>query len=205
MDAAEFQRLTGASDGAVADLDRYRQMLEDGNAVMNLVGPTTLPDFWSRHALDSAQLLPWAPPAARVWADLGTGAGLPGVVLAILLKGVPGARVWLIDSLEKRCRFLSHVVSKLAIPAEVVCARAETISIQCDIVTSRACAPLGKLLDFADPYLKRGAIGLFLKGQKAELEIAEARYRHGFRAALLPSASDPRGRIVLIRSIQRAA
>lgn len=199
MDAREFQAATGASDAAVADLERYRQMLEEGNAVMNLVGPTSLPDFWNRHALDSAQLLPLAP-EARVWADLGTGAGLPGVVLAILLKGAPGARVLLIDSLAKRCRFLDSVVSELSLPAEVICARAETLSQRCDIVTSRACAPLGKLLDFAEPYLKRGATGLFLKGQKAETEIAEARVRHGFCAALLPSLSDPRGRIVLIRS-----
>lgn len=199
MDAREFQTATGVSDAVMADLEHYRRRLEESNAVMNLVGPTSLPDFWNRHALDSAQLLPLAP-EARVWADLGTGAGLPGLVLAIMLKGVPGAQVYLIDSLEKRCRFLSRVVSDLSLPAEVICARAESLSIACDIVTSRACAPLGKLLDFAEPYLKRGAIGLFLKGQKAEDEIREARSRHGFRAALLPSRSDPRGRIVLIRS-----
>ena len=201
MDAQGFQAATGASDAALADLERYRQMLEEGNAVMNLVGPATLPDFWSRHALDSAQLRDHAPDA-RTWADLGAGAGLPGVVLAILLKGVEGARVWLIDSQTKRCRFLQQVVDALALPAEVVDARAETLRIKADVVTARACAPMDRLLDFADPYLKRGALGLFLKGEQAEAELAEARRRRPrLDADLLPSVSDPRGRIVRIRSL----
>ncbi len=201
MDAQGFQAATGASDAALADLERYRQMLEEGNAVMNLVGPATLPDFWSRHALDSAQLRDHAPDA-RTWADLGAGAGLPGVVLAILLKGVEGARVWLIDSQTKRCRFLQQVVDALALPAEVIDARAETLRIKADVVTARACAPMDRLLDFADPYLKRGALGLFLKGEQAEAELAEARRRRPrLDADLLPSVSDPRGRIVRIRSL----
>lgn len=201
MDAHEFQAATGASDAAVADLERYRLMLEEGNAVMNLVGPATLPDFWSRHALDSAQLRDHAPDALT-WADLGAGAGLPGVVLAILLRGVPGAKVWLIDSQTKRCRFLQQVVDALGLPADVIDARAETLSIKADVVTARACAPMDRLLDFADPYLKRGALGLFLKGEQAETELAEARRRRPrLDADLLPSVSDPRGRIVRIRSL----
>lgn len=204
MDARAFQTLTGASDTAIADLDSYRAMLETGNAVMNLVGPASLPDFWNRHALDSAQLMPLAP-QARVWADLGAGAGLPGVVLAILLKQTPDSKVWLIDSQAKRCRFLSEVVSALSLPAEVVNARAETLSVKADVVTARACAPLDRLLQFAEPYRQRGAEALFLKGEKAEEEIVEARRRHRFDVEVLPSASDPRGRILRIRSPHRAA
>lgn len=204
MNAHDFQALTRASDTAIADLDTYRQMLEDGNAVMNLVGPASLPDFWNRHALDSAQLLPLAP-NARVWADLGAGAGLPGVILAILLKETPGAKIWLVDSQTKRTKFLEKVVSALSLPAEVVNARAETLDIKADVVTARACAPLEKLLDFARPYRARGAEGLFLKGEKAEEEILEAKRRHRFEADVLPSQSDPRGRILRIRSSKRAA
>ena len=204
MDAKEFQALTGTSDAALADLERYRLMLEDGNAVMNLVGPASLPDYWNRHALDSAQLLNLAP-NARTWADLGAGAGLPGVVLAILLKPVDGAKVWLIDSQAKRCRFLERVVSELSLSAEVINARAEDLSIQVDVVTARACAPLDRLLHFAAPYRRKGAEALFLKGEKAEDEIAEARRAHRFDVEILPSASDPRGRILRIRSAKRAA
>ena len=202
----DFARAIGeaATPQALADLERFRAMLAERNAVMNLVGPATLPQFWSRHALDSAQLAALAP-EARTWADLGAGAGLPGVVLAILLKGTPGAKIWLIDSQTKRTRFLEQVVSALSLPAEVVNARAETLSIQADVVTARACAPLDKLLDFAKPYRARGAEALFLKGEKAEEEILEAKRRHRFDADILPSQSDPRGRILRIRSSKRAA
>lgn len=204
MDAAQFQARTGASDAAIADIERYRQMLAAGNEVMNLIGPATLPDFWSRHALDSAQLLPLAP-EARTWADLGAGAGLPGVILAAMLKPVPDAKVWLIDSLAKRCRFLQQVVDELALPAEVINARAEDLDITVDVVTARACAPLDKLLGYARPYLARGAMGLFLKGEQAERELSEARATRRLDAELIPSVSDPRGRIIRIRSVKRAA
>src|SRR5690606_34610943 len=98
-----------------------------------LVGPATLPDFWNRHALDSWQLLGHAP-EARTWADLGAGAGLPGVVLAIFLKGREDAHVWLVDSLTKRCRFLQQVVDALDLPATVVNGRAENEARPVDIV-----------------------------------------------------------------------
>lgn len=203
MDAAEFQRAVGATEAQMADLVRYRALLEEGNAVMNLVGPATLPDFWRRHALDSAQLLALAP-EARTWADLGTGAGLPGVVLAILLKGREGAKVWLVDSLAKRCRFLQQVIEALDLPAEVINARAETVAPSAEVVTARACAPLDRLLTFAWPSLKGGALGLFLKGESVEAELKAARRSWKIDADLLPSQSDPRGRVVRLRSLSRA-
>lgn len=203
MDAAEFQRAVGATEAQMADLVRYRALLEEGAAVMNLVGPATLPDFWRRHALDSAQLLALAP-EARTWADLGTGAGLPGVVLAILLKGREGAKVWLVDSLAKRCRFLQQVIEALDLPAEVINARAETVAPSAEVVTARACAPLDRLLTFAWPSLKGGALGLFLKGEGVEAELKAARRSWKIDADLLPSQSDPRGRVVRLRSLSRA-
>lgn len=202
---ADFARAIGpaATDGAMADLERFRALLVERNAVMNLVGPATLPHFWSRHALDSAQLLALAPDA-RVWADIGAGAGFPGVVLAILLKGRPGARVHLIDSQAKRCRFLREVVAALDLPAEVHEARAEDLALRVEVATARACAPLDRLLGYAAPYLARGAEGLFLKGETVEAELAEARRRRRFDARIEPSISDPRGRIVRIWRLHRA-
>jgi 16S rRNA (guanine527-N7)-methyltransferase len=100
----------GRSDAQLADLERFQEMLAEWNAVMNLVGPATIATYWNRHVLDSWQLLPLAP-EAKTWADLGAGAGLPGVVLAILLKDTPGAKVHLVESMAKRCRFLSEVVA----------------------------------------------------------------------------------------------
>lgn len=199
---AVFQAKTGATEQQMADLEAFRLRLTEANAVMNLVGPDSLPDFWNRHAWDSAQLLTHAP-EARTWADMGAGAGFPGVVLAILLKGRDGAHVWLIDSLGKRCRFLQAIVDALDLPATVLNGRAEAQSVTCDIVTARAVAPMERLLGYAQPYFERGAQGLFLKGEKAESELIEARKSWHFDADLAPSQSDPRGRIVTIRSLRR--
>ena len=200
--AADFQALTGATDEQIADLEAFIVRLTEANAVMNLVGPDTIPDVWNRHIWDSAQLLDLAPDA-RTWADLGAGAGFPGVVLAILLKGRADAHVCLIDSLGKRCRFLQEVVDALALPATVVNGRAEEQALKVDIVTARAVAPMEKLLAYAQPYLQRGAQGLFLKGEKAEAELIEARKVWHFESSLSVSRSDPRGRIVSVRSLRR--
>lgn len=197
-----FQAKTNATVEQMADLENFRLRLSDANAVMNLVGPASLADFWNRHAWDSAQLLDRAP-EALTWADLGAGAGLPGMVLTILLKGREGAHVWLIDSLGKRCRFLQEIVDALDLPATVINGRAEEQSVTCDIVTARAVAPMDKLLGYAQPYFQRGAQGLFLKGEKAESELIEARKSWHFEAELALSQSDPRGRIVKIRSVRR--
>lgn len=201
MTADEFQSLTGASPERIADLEAFRLQLIEANAVMNLVGPDSLPDFWNRHGWDSAQLLDLAP-EAQTWADLGAGAGFPGVVLAILLKDRPGTHVWLIDSLQKRCRFLQVVVDALGLRATVVWGRAEAQALKVDVVTARAVAPLEKLLGYAQPYLDRGAQGLFLKGEKAETELRDAARVWQVDASLSVSRSDPRGRIVTVRSLK---
>ena len=198
-----FRARANASAEQIADLEAFRLRLVEANAVMNLVGPDSLPDFWNRHGWDSAQLLDLAPDA-KTWADLGAGAGFPGLVLSIMLKGRDGAHVWLIDSLAKRCRFLQEVVDALSLPATVIVGRAEAQSVTCDIVTARAVAPMEKLLGYAQPYFQRGAQGLFLKGERAESELIEARKSWHFEAELAPSQSDVRGRIVTIRSLRRA-
>src|SRR5579862_3622090 len=109
MDSGEFACLASATPAQMADLEQFLERLTAGNEVMNLVGPATIPDFWNRHAWDSAQLLRIAPAEALVWADLGAGAGFPGLVLAILGKDRPGFHVHLVESMAKRCRFLTEV------------------------------------------------------------------------------------------------
>ena len=201
MDAAGFQAATRATDAEVADVEAFRVMLTEANQVMNLVGPDSLSDFWNRHAYDSAQLLHHARDA-RTWADLGAGAGLPGIVLAVMMKGRDG-HVHLIDSLQKRCKFLQTVVDELDLPATVVWSRAEDHQVAVDVVTARAVAPMTKLLGYAQPYHQSGALGLYLKGEKAEAEVAEARQAWHFKSRLIPSRSDARGRIVSVRSLRR--
>lgn len=201
--AERFAHEFGATAAQMADLEAFRVRVIETNEVMNLIGPATVGAFWSRHAADSAQLLKLEPDALT-WADLGAGAGFPGVVLAILLKDRPGAKIHLIDSLTKRCRFLSEIVAELGLPAEVHDARAESLRLHVELVTARACAPMEKLLGFAQPYFALGARGLFMKGEAVANELAEARQGWRFDADLIPSLSDPRGRIVRIRRLSRA-
>lgn len=204
LDALSFQAATGATDAQMADLERYLALLTDWNGRMNLVGPSALAQFWPRHAFDSAQLLQWAPDA-KVWADLGTGAGLPGIILAIFLRGRGGAKVHLVESMAKRCRFLSAVVEALDLPAAVLNTRAEAGGPAVEIVTARALAPLPRLLEYGWPYLRKGARGLFLKGQDVESELTQATICWKFNVDLRPSLSDPGGRIVDIREVARVA
>lgn len=204
MTPSEFQSLTGAASDRISDLSLFLERLTEANEVMNLVGPDSLPDFWNRHAFDSAQLLDLMP-EALTWADLGAGAGFPGLVLAILLKDRPDAHIWLIDSLGKRCRFLQEIVDLLDLPATVIWGRAEEQDLDVDVVTARAVAPMDRLLGYAQPYFSRGAQGLFLKGEKAEAELKEARKVWHIEADLSVSRSDPRGRIVTIRKLRRGS
>ena len=204
-DAASFASASRADADAMADLEQFRAMLGDASVRMNLVGPSAMAEFWPRHAWDCAQLLPLLRGAVKV-ADVGAGAGFPGVVLAILLKRRVGARVHLVESQAKRADFLQAVVDALVLPAVVHNARAEALSPvpEVEVVAARACAPLPRLLEFAWPFLRTGARGVFLKGRNAEAELAEARRTWRLDAELAPSRSDPSGRIVVVEEAVRA-
>jgi len=202
-DAQGFAKAAKATPEQIADLTRFLALLTEWNENMNLVGPASLPEFWNRHAWDSAQLLRQAPDAVT-WADLGAGAGFPGLVIAILRKDQPGFHMHLVESMAKRCRFLSTVVEDLGLPATVHNERAENLALTVDIVTARACAPLHRLLGYARPYLLSGAQGLFLKGQDVVADMSEAARYWEYEADVVPSLSDERGRIVRVRRLGRA-
>jgi 16S rRNA (guanine527-N7)-methyltransferase len=177
----------------------YQTLLLRWQGLLNLVSANTLPDLWTRHIADSAQLRDLAPQALR-WADLGSGGGFPGMVIAILLTGTPGAQVHLIERDKRKAAFLQTVSRETGAPAivhalpiqDVVCAL-ERI----DIVTSRATAPLGQLIGWSLPLLRRGATGLFLKGRTVEQEIEAV--PQGLDLSTLPSRTDSSGRIVSVR------
>ena len=168
---------------------------------MNLVGPQERELFWSRHALDSAQLLKLAP-AAKRWADLGSGAGFPGLIVAAFLAGEAGVAVHLVESTGKKAAFLRAVAEEAGLPVRVFNQRIEDFGAgegPYDVVTARALAPLNRLIPYAKPILDRGAIGLFHKGADLDAELAAAKTvlsGGAFRADVLESLSDPRGRIV---------
>ncbi|MBN9063452.1 MAG: 16S rRNA (guanine(527)-N(7))-methyltransferase RsmG [Rhizobiales bacterium] len=183
-------------------LSAYVDLLKRWQTRINLVAASTVDDIWSRHILDSAQLLAIAQKDARRWVDLGTGAGLPGAVLAILLADRPGAEVHLVEANQKKAAFLAEAVRITRAPAKVYADRIERIVglavDECDVVTARALAPLPDLLRLSSPLLMKGAQGLFLKGRDVEAELTEAAKSWTMRAELFPSQTDSSGRIVSV-------
>ena len=187
-------------------LDRLVTLVVERQQHMNIIAPSTIPQIWTRHVADSLQLLPLAPGALR-WVDLGSGAGFPGLAIACALTGTPGAEVHLVESTQKKAAFLSEATRELGLPVVVHPIRIEDFAaknqIRFDVVTARALAPLPKLLGYAIPLLKTGAVGLFPKGQDVEAELTEASKYWNIRAELVPSTTDPRGRIVVLRRATR--
>jgi 16S rRNA (guanine527-N7)-methyltransferase len=181
-------------------LDRFIDLLLARQKTMNLIGPSTIPQLWTRHVADSLQLLALAP-TARTWIDLGSGAGFPGLVIACALADTPRAKVHLVESTQKKAAFLREVSQALSLPALVHARRIEEFRPRAkfDVVTARALAPLDKLLGYANPLLKSGAVGLFAKGQDVEAELTQAAKSWSIEAELTPSKTDPNGRIVLVR------
>jgi 16S rRNA (guanine527-N7)-methyltransferase len=157
-------------------LEAFEAMFGEWAGRINLVAPSTLNEVWTRHILDSAQLLPLAPGALR-WLDLGSGGGFPGLVLAFLLKEKPGKRIDLVESNRKKAGFLQAVIGRFSLPARVHARRIdEEINDlgQPEIVTARALAPLPALLGLAAPWLTGGAIGLLHKGRDYRKEVQES-------------------------------
>jgi len=194
-------------DGFYEDVRIFESILIEKNQVMNLVGPATLPQFWQRHILDSLQLLTYVD-KPLIWADLGAGAGFPGLVLAIgfkWLKAYEGSQIYLIDSLGKRCRFLDEVAQKLNLNTRIYNGRVETFNQKVDRVTARAFAPLPRLLDCACGLLAKPAQGLILKGERLDSEILEAQKSWRLDYEITPSISDPRGRILHIKGAHRGS
>jgi 16S rRNA (guanine527-N7)-methyltransferase len=188
----------------IADrLDRLVELLLDWQQRINLVAPSTIPTVWTRHIADSLQLLEVAP-QARVWADLGSGAGFPGLVLACVLKGQERAVVHLVESIGKKAAYLREAARIIDVPAEVHHVRIEDFAKKspprAQVVTARALAPLNQILSLAYPWAKTGAQGLFPKGQDVGSELTEASKCWKFEPILVPSKTSPESRIVHLRS-----
>ena len=180
--------------------------LQRWQAVKNLVGPGTLNDVWTRHIVDSLQLLEAAPDAKK-WLDLGSGAGFPGLVIAIAGKS-RGLSVDLVESNSRKCAFLRHVARVTGTKVAVHEARLETVIPafvgRVDVVSARALASLSKLVEWTEPLLKAGTIGLFPKGRDVDTELTEATRSWKLETEILPSQTDSEARILRITSIERA-
>ena len=185
-----------------ARLDHFVAMLLRRQQTLNLVAASTLPQLWTRHVADSLQLVPLAPDA-RTWIDLGAGAGFPGLVIACALAQTPGTQIHLVESKQKKAAFLRDVAAALSLPAIVHARRIEDFVADnmhsFDAVTARALAPLDKLLGYTIPLLKTGAVGLFPKGRDVAAELTQASKSWRIESELIPSKTDPQGRILLVR------
>jgi 16S rRNA (guanine527-N7)-methyltransferase len=206
-DRARALALTPVSRETSQRLDRFAELLLAWQKHTNLIGPSTIPILWTRHIADSLQLLDLAKDA-RTWVDLGSGAGFPGLVIACALADRDRAVVHLVESNAKKAAFLREAQRVTGAPAIVHAQRindfASRFSGPADVVTARALAPLATLLAHCAPLLgTTGARALFPKGQDVDLELREAAKSWSFDAELVPSRTDPKARIVLIRELRR--
>ena len=184
-----FRAETGVSRETLERLARYAEALTRWQTRINLVAPATLPDLWRRHMLDSAQLLPLIPPAARRLIDLGSGAGFPGLVLAVL--GVP--EVHLVEADSRKCAFLREA-ARLAEAGNVTVHNRRIESLPAephDVVTARALAPLPELLRLASRFAGPGTVYLFPKGRTVAEELINAPETATMRLDRIASRTDP--------------
>lgn len=200
-DAAAFAGHTGVSRETLERLEGYAALLTKWQKAINLVAPDSLPDLWRRHMLDSAGLFPLIPSGARTLVDLGSGAGFPGLVLAIM--GVP--EVNLLESDARKCAFLSEA-ARLFAPGRVTVHRGRIEAappIAADVVTARALAELPKLLGYAARFLGPDGICLFLKGRRVEDELTLAGQTWTMTADRLPNPAESSGIILRIKGLAR--
>lgn len=206
-DAASFVRDTGVSRETLARFQIWRDRLMATGSHTNLVGRSTLEDFWFRHALDSWQVFDLEPGAQR-WADLGSGAGFPGLAIAFALMehSRVGGHVTLIESVAKKAAFLQAIVGETGAPVTVRPIRVESLVPvpRVDVVTARAMAPLNLLLGYVKPFVDKGAVALLPKGARYNEELTEARKSWTFSAEIVPSRTSPDAAILKIKGLARA-
>lgn len=199
-----FQRETGVSRETLARLERFAAHLQHWAPRINLVGTDSLADLWRRHMLDSAQLHSLLPPDARSVLDIGSGAGFPGLVLALM--GVP--KTHLVEADQRKAVFLAEA-ARLAAPErlgaiKIHASRVEKLApFPVAVVTARAIAPIDQLLELAQPFLGSDGICLFLKGRLADAELTAAAKAWTMTVERVPSRSDPRGIILRLSHVRR--
>jgi len=183
-------------------LQTFVDLLDRWRRVVNLVSDSSSHRIWTRHVVDSAQLLRLAP-EARIWIDLGSGAGFPGLVIAIQLAEAKGARVHLIESDRRKSAFLREAARATGAPAVVHNSRIEDAGAlfagPVDAVTARALAPLPRLIPLATLWLDRGAIGVFPLGRKIELDFTVIQKLSDYAFSFTESLVNRESHILIVR------
>jgi 16S rRNA (guanine527-N7)-methyltransferase len=187
---------------SLQQLRLYVDLLLHWQKRINLIGPSTTEDIWTRHIVDSLQLLPLIPPGIRQLVDLGSGAGLPGLVLAIA-SSLPAV---LVESNDKKSAFLREAIRQTGVQASVATCRIEDVEPMSGstLLTARALAPLSKLFELSQQLFQPDAVALFHNGQDVDKELAEARKSWTFTARKHKSMTDPRGIILEIADVNRS-
>jgi 16S rRNA (guanine527-N7)-methyltransferase len=201
-DRAAALALFPVSAATEARLSIYADLLVKWQKTINLVSSTTLPNLWTRHFADSLQVQA-AAPQAKTWVDLGSGGGFPGLVTAISLADIPNARVHLIESDQRKCAFLREVSRETGAKASVHAGRIEDVAPQLtdkiDAVSARALAPLPQLVAYAAPFLEKGALGLFLKGQHVEGELTDSSITSRYNVSMQKSRTSKASWLLIVK------
>lgn len=187
-------------------LDAFTLLVQKWTQRINLVSAASAGDLWSRHVIDSAQLYPLAKSGWTHWADLGSGGGFPGIVVAIIARhDRPTSRMTLMESDQRKAAFLRTAIRDFDLNAVVICDRAESIDpLNADVVSARAFGPLAVLLSLAKRHLGPGGLAILPKGRRYGTEIDEARVAWDFDVVTRQSVTDPEGQILLIERIAHA-
>lgn len=205
----DFARETNVSRETLERIGVYGDLLVAWQDRFNLVGTKTIPHMWHRHFRDSAQLLPLVEKDRPVWLDFGSGAGFPGLVIALLLLDQGGGEVHLVESITKKCRFLEEVKKEALggqdrVRVEIHNLRLESLDrFPVDVISARAVTGLAGLLDYAFPFFGDGTVGLFPKGQDVDQELTDASKYWNIDLDKHPSHTDPRGSILRITGLSR--
>lgn len=202
MTKEDFLQIVPVSRETMLRLEVYADALIKWQASINLVGSATLPDLWRRHFLDSAQIFPYLPDGPVI--DLGSGAGFPGLVLAILRREKSGSPIHLIESDIRKCSFLREIARMTESSVVIHSARIEKVPvIDAAAITARALASLEKLLHMAEPFLQEKTELFFLKGGKGEEELTETAKEWRMTVDKIQSLSDSSGVIYHLRGVSR--
>jgi len=180
-------------------LQRYVDLLKAANRTQNLIAASTLDRIWERHILDSVQLVRFEPRAGASWVDIGSGAGLPGIVIAALTEGP----VTLVEPRRLRAAFLQETVAALGLARRITVqpAKIENIRGQFDVITARAVAPLGRLLGLAHHLAHSGTVWALPKGKNANSELAEAHRSWHCDVQSEASCTDPAANILVLSMV----
>ena len=178
------------SQKTIEKLKIYEETLKKWQSKINLISPSTVPDIWDRHIMDSAQLYPLISKQPQVILDLGSGAGFPGLVLAILnqTQGKGNWGVHLVESDARKCVFIREIMRLCQVNAIIHNCRIEDMPpMKADVITARALKETKTLLFYAYPFLKTDSYCLFLKGENADLELNWATNEYSFLVEKIPS------------------